>query len=82
MRNVGKITKTDNNLNIISFMLEYIELYINHKKSCNVAKNKAYNINGALERFLNTNEVKLLRIVGCHYRCFFIIINRINDIFY
>ena len=47
-----EITKIDNNSNIVSFMLEHIELYINHKKSCNVAKNTIYNINSALERFL------------------------------
>ena len=33
-------------------MLEYIELYINHKKSCNMANNTICNINNALERFI------------------------------
>jgi len=47
-----EITKIDSNSNIMSFMLQFIELYINHKKSCNVAKNTLYNINSALERFL------------------------------
>ena len=40
------------NINIVSFMLEYIELYINHKKSCNMANTTICNINNALERFI------------------------------
>ena len=49
---VPESTKTDGNSNIMSFILQYIELYIKHKQSCNVAKNTIYNINSALERFL------------------------------
>ena len=47
-----EITNNDDNSNIMSFMLQFIELYINHKKSCNIAKNTQTNINSALERFL------------------------------
>ena len=48
----AEISQTDNNPNIVGFILQYIELYIKHKQSCNIAKNTIYNINAALERFL------------------------------
>jgi len=44
--------KNHDNTDIIAFILKYIEIYINYKKSCNSAKNTIYNINNALERFL------------------------------
>ena len=63
-----EITKTDDTLNIISFMLEYIELYVNHKKSYNVAKNTIYNINNALEHFLTFISGKQLHLIqNYHY---------------
>ena len=44
----SEITNNDDNSSIVSFILEYTELYINHKKSCNVAKNTIYNTSGIL----------------------------------
>jgi len=48
----SEIDKSYDDTSIVAFILEYIELYLNHKKSCNAATNTIYNINNALERFL------------------------------